>query len=135
MASTRWQALANNFRHALELFDFASAESGKLTAPSSPGAFPPYPGPALWRFNRWEQIAAREGAFLLYDFRHALRTTISETFKHAGLSQDADRTSSSHANELFERAFPHWYDVRNAVGHTGEIAITSNQLEKNATAR
>lgn len=122
------QGKARNFRYALSLFDYCVSHEIPITEENAMTAATV----ENLQWFHWKRIACREGAFVLYDFWHTL-AGLKETIKGCALISDkVDRACVKHADALFRGRFPHWEDIRNAVGHTGQTSTTQAQLDENS---
>lgn len=126
------ETLAGRFHSALYLFDH-SAALRELSRQVARGRFETEQELRDQRLtNRWPMLAAREGAFVLYDFSYALSNTKTAIREYPALNALVDWSYLKRARAIFKMGFPHWKKLRNAVGHTGEFAITKAQWNANS---
>lgn len=71
----------------------------------------------------WQLIAARDGAMTIYHLSWMLKALRTSARKCPTLSSLVDWSEMRAAGEVFATSFPSWYELRQAVAHSAEIAI------------
>lgn len=118
---SRLKSLCDQLQSSNDLFDHTSR---LLSRPSF------LEREAAWRqFGRWQNIAARNGALVIYDFSQVSQAIGALAAKCPTLFGKLDRDSAKKANTMFNRAFPDFGAVRQAAAHAGEHGAYPADLE------
>jgi hypothetical protein len=98
-AAELWTAV-RKFSHAVALFDHSSSTT------------PPK--------DDWKLLAARDGAWSVYNFGYAMRGFREGMRDLPTLRKAIDHSAMKRAQHNFEEAFPDYEELRNALGHFTE---------------
>lgn len=106
----------DQFASALALFDHALA---KQIGPEVPE---PLEERIAFRskYGHWQLIAARDCAINLYNFRHQMDTATSWLHQCPTLNALVSKDDCRGPKARFDRSFPGWIALRDAVAHQGE---------------
>lgn len=127
------ERILSEFKSALVLFDVAVNEIRARRQVDSPMNAEQF---ALrMHIGRWPFIATKEGAMLIYDFKHALEAVKAGIYRSPILKDKVERDLIQKAENHFRAHFPHWKKIRNALGHTGEIHSSRKAWSENGLNR
>jgi hypothetical protein len=82
------------------------------------------------RFQGWLFIAARDAALTIYHFGHVLQATRGRIRRCPTLKPFYRAQSMRLAHKLYEANFGHIERIRHAIGHTGEMISTPENLKR-----
>jgi hypothetical protein len=109
----------DRFLDALTLFDYCSAQASASNGTNL-------------RFENWRFIAARDASMTVYNFRQSMFAANDLANKSNYVKAALNLSALKEANSKFDNYFSDFRDIRDAVGHSGELAKNQFAYEKNS---